>query len=108
MQPSRLAWSGYYTVPDIQAIRLFAMLLQFLESFLYPLPILLLFLLGEGIQLWMLLRVALKHARADKIDGVAHGMHECFRIVDKEPSRRYALPQPLHEVFAGRLCFRNH
>src|SRR3546814_12570974 len=80
-----------------------AMVLQSLETFLHPLPILLAFLLRQRADLRMLLRVALEYARADQVGGITHGMHQRLGIVDDEPTRSNALLQPCHEVLAGWL-----
>ena len=82
------------------------MQLQSLEALLHPLPILQVLLFGQFAYMRVFLRIALEHARADQVGGVAHGMHQRFRIVDDEPPRGDAMFQPRHEVLAGWLCRR--
>ena len=94
MQTAGFSRPGYFTGPDVQAVRLLAMQLQPLEALLYPLPVLLALLLGQRADLRMLLRIALEYAGADQVGGAARGMHERFRVVDDEPAGSDALFQP--------------
>src|SRR3546814_20513404 len=77
-------YTTLFRSPDIHAVGMLAMVLQSLETFLHPLPILLAFLLRQRADLRMLLRVALEYARADQVGGITHGMHQRLGIVDDE------------------------
>ncbi|KGT49220.1 hypothetical protein NZ02_20895 [Xanthomonas phaseoli pv. phaseoli] len=72
--------------------------MQFLKSFLRPLPICHLFTLGIVSDLRMFLRIALKHTWAYQIDGIRHDMHQRLSVVDYESARCNRLLQPCHEM----------
>jgi len=74
---------------------------QPLETFLQPLPILLVFLFGECGGLRVFLRVALEDAGTNEVGGIVYGMHQCFGIVDNEFAGGEGMFEPSHEVFGG-------
>jgi len=99
MQAAGFSGAGDFASPEVQAIGLFAMDAQFLEAFLQPLPVLLVFPFGECGGLRVFLGVALEDARADEVGSIVYGMHQGSGIVQDELVGDDGVFKPSHEMF---------